>query len=117
VAFRFGEVLLVPIVFSEGSGSKKRPVLVVHDLADADLLVVPITSHSPRSSEDVKLLDWRAAGLRLPSTACMSKLATVAKGTVIRILGRLSDHDIQQTYDELNRFFQSVAERAVRHET
>ena len=43
--FAFGDLLLALLIFSDGQGSKKRPVLVVYDFGDADLLVVPVTSH------------------------------------------------------------------------
>ena len=43
-----GEVLLAWLVFSDGQGGKRRPVLVVHDFGDDDLLVVPITAR-PRA--------------------------------------------------------------------
>ena len=89
MAFHFGEVLLVPIVFSAGSGTKQRPVLVIHDAADADLLVVPITSHAP---------------LRLPSTARMAKLATVSKATIIRRLGQLTERGLAQAKGVLQQF-------------
>ena len=39
-----GEVLLAWLVFSDGQGTKRRPVLLVRDFGDADLLIVPITS-------------------------------------------------------------------------
>lgn len=108
VAYQFGDVLLVPIRFSDASAEKRRPVLVVHDRGDADLLVVPITSHPPRSFEDVVLPNWRSAGLRLPSTARMAKLATVAKSSVIRQLGSLTDQDVQAAREILRQFFQGL---------
>jgi mRNA-degrading endonuclease toxin of MazEF toxin-antitoxin module len=88
--------------------AKRRPVLIITDTGDADLLVVPITSHKSRSAHDVELSDWQAAGLRLPSTARMTKLATVAKITVIRNLGRLSERDLRETRKTLGRFFRQV---------
>jgi mRNA interferase MazF len=109
VAYHFGDVLLVPITFSDSSAQKKRPVLVVYDTSDADVLVVPITSHSLRSFEDVPIPDWRTAGLRLPSVARMSKLATVAKSSVVRKLGRLTDRDAQIALEALRQFFRGIA--------
>jgi mRNA interferase MazF len=106
VAFRFGDVLLVPIRFSDATGEKKRPVLVVRDTGDADLLVVPITSHPPRAFEDVTLPNWRSAGLRLPSTVRMAKFATVARSSVIRQLGSLTDQDAQSAREILRQFFE-----------
>ncbi len=89
-----GEVLLAFLVFSDGQGMKRRPVLVVHDFGDADLLVVPITSHPARAAMDVILLEWRRAGLKLPSTARVEKLAPIEKTCVVRKLGSLpaADH-------------------------
>jgi hypothetical protein len=57
----------VPVVFSDGSGLKKRPVIIVFDSGDADLLVAPATSQAARSPRDVPLVNWQRAGLRLPS--------------------------------------------------
>jgi mRNA interferase MazF len=108
VAYQFGDVILVPIGFSDASAQKKRPVLVVHDTGDADVLVVPITSHPPRSFADVLLPNWRAAGLRLPSTARMSKLATVAKSTVLRRLSALTDDDSRSAREVLRKFFAGI---------
>jgi hypothetical protein len=108
VAYRFGDVLLVPIIFPDATGAKRRPILVVHDTGDIDLLVAPITSHSPRADEDIILTDWRAAGLRLASTARMSKLATVAKSTIIRKMGQLTERDAQSTREVLRRFFEAI---------
>ncbi|MBI4026194.1 MAG: type II toxin-antitoxin system PemK/MazF family toxin [Verrucomicrobia bacterium] len=108
VAYRFGDVLLATLTFSDGSGAKKRPVLVVHEPGDDDLLVVPVTSHPTRVTEDVTINDWAAAGLRLPSTARMAKLTTLGKVTVVRAMGKLSAGDTRTAREVLSRFFDSV---------
>jgi mRNA-degrading endonuclease toxin of MazEF toxin-antitoxin module len=102
----FGDVLLAAMVFSDASGVKKRPVLVIHDAGDADILVVPVTSHPARTAEDVMIAEWQGqgAGLRLPSTARMGKLATIAKATVGRRLGALSAPDRQRAHKALGNF-------------
>jgi mRNA interferase MazF len=74
-----GDVLLAFLVFSDRQGSKRRPVLVVHDFGDTDLLVVPVTSHPARVATDLVLSDWKVAGLKLPSTVRVEKLATIEK--------------------------------------
>jgi hypothetical protein len=108
VAYRFGDVLLAALVFPDGSGMKRRPVLVVHDFDDADVLVVPVTSLPPRSSEDVALLEWAAAGLRLVSTVRTAKLATVSKACVVHPLGRLSGLDARAVREVMRQFFTAV---------
>ena len=108
MAYQFGDILLATLTFSDGSGAKKRPVLVVHERGDDDLLVVPVTSHPPRAAEDVTVKDWAAAGLRLPSTVRMAKLTTLATVTVIRTMGKLSAGDARTAREVLKRFFDSV---------
>jgi mRNA interferase MazF len=93
MTYAFGDLLLVPVVFSDQTAAKKRPVLVIHDGGDDDLLVVPVTAHPVRSRNDVSLGEWQRAGLKLPSTARMDKLATVGKSLIVRQLGQLSACD------------------------
>lgn len=89
-----GEVLLAWLMFSDGQGSKRRPVLVVHDFGDDDLLVVPVTSHPARTVGDAVVSKWNEAGLKLPSTVRVEKLATIEKSCVERKLGRLLPADL-----------------------
>lgn len=93
-AYNQGEVLLTWLVFSDGQRSKRRPVLVVRDFGDNDLLVVPVTSHPARGETDVVLSDWKSAGLKLPSTVRVEKLATIEKSSVERKLGALLPADL-----------------------
>ena len=93
-AYNQGEVLLAWLVFSDGQGSKRRPVLLVRDFGDNDLLVVPVTSHPARGEIDVVLSDWKNAGLKLPSTVRVEKLATIEKSCVERKLGALFPADL-----------------------
>lgn len=108
MSYRLGEILLVPMVFSDGSASKRRPVMVVWDGGDDDVLVAPVTSHPARPPFDVALADWQQAGLRLPSTARTQKLATVDKSTVIRQLGRLTADDLARVTTAMSRLFGEV---------
>ena len=93
-AYSQGEVLLAWLVFSDGQGGKRRPVLVVHDFGDDDLLVVPVTSQPARVPTDTALSEWKAAGLKLPSTVRVEKLATIEKSCIVRKLGALTPGDM-----------------------
>ena len=108
-SFSFGEVLLCELAFSTAPGSKKRPVLVVADFGDADLLVAPITSHPIRGEFDLAVQEWKKAGLKLPSTIRTNKLGTVAKSCVIRNFGKLSGTDVQPVQGALRRLFERIA--------
>jgi mRNA interferase MazF len=96
-----GEVLLAWLVFSDGQGAKRRPVLLVRDFGDADLLVAPITSHPVRTAADVTVSHWQEAGLKLPSMVRTEKLATIEKTCVAQKLGKLPAADLVKVREVL----------------
>ena len=70
--FDFGDVLLVPFPFTDQTGSKKRPAVVVSSATfhreSADVIIMAITTQSrATSSLQVAVSDWQAAGLLRPS--------------------------------------------------
>ena len=101
-------MLLAWLVFSDGQGTKRRPVLVVQDFGDDDLLVVPITSQSARVPADVVLSDWQRAGLKLPSTVRVEKLATIEKSCVARKLGVLPSNELPRVRESLTALFKQI---------
>jgi mRNA interferase MazF len=103
-----GEILLVSLVFSSQAGTKRRPVVVVYDSVDADLLVAPITSHVARTSFDVTVTEWQRAGLRLPSVVRVDKLATIEKTTIVRQLGTMTPSDWASITIALRGFFEKI---------
>jgi len=103
-----GDILLAGLVFTSQTGAKRRPVMVIRDGADDDLLVVPVTGQAARVPYDVILRDWQQAGLRLPSVVRVEKLATIAKATVLRGLGRPSAGDWAQVKEMLTQLCAEV---------
>ncbi|MBI2766460.1 MAG: type II toxin-antitoxin system PemK/MazF family toxin [Chloroflexi bacterium] len=74
MAFRRGEVVLVPFPFTDQSGQKVRPAIVlsgeVHNSVRPDIIVGALTSNIGRSGAfDYVLTDWEAAGLRFPAAS------------------------------------------------
>jgi mRNA-degrading endonuclease toxin of MazEF toxin-antitoxin module len=104
----FGDVLLARLPFPDGEGFKTRPILVLTETDDHDMLVVPITSHPVRGDFDIPLRDWGEAGLRLPSTARISKVGTIARATAIRNLGQLTSRDRADVEATVRRFFAAI---------
>jgi mRNA interferase MazF len=89
--FARGEVILLPIPFSDLSSRKVRPAVVIGLSGHpSDLFVVPITSQL-RNTECV-LREWRAAGLNVPC-GIKSQIATIEDRLVIKSLGFLSPQD------------------------
>ena len=89
-SYEFGDVLLLSAYpFSDLTGSKKRPALVLAEAGDDDVLVARITSEEPRDERDIALGRWKEFGLILPSTARIAKMATLSKKLTVRKLGKL----------------------------
>lgn len=84
--------------YSDGSGSKVRPVIVVsvravHEVR-ADAVVLPLTTNLEvlRLGDHV-LRDWQAAGL--PRESLVKPMPqTVAQLALHSRLGRISEHDL-----------------------
>jgi mRNA interferase MazF len=88
------EVILVRYPFSNISGSKVRPAVVVNaPHASQDVFIVPLTSKvSTLLAGEFVLADWKATGLNVPSAAKRG-LYTVHQSLVIKSVGKLSDAD------------------------
>jgi mRNA interferase MazF len=102
--YKRGQVIVVNVPFSNHTGIKPRPALVIstdvfhRDLPD--LVVCPISSqpryHRSSGPGDCPLQKWRAVGLRHPSTVRISKILAVDKRIIKRVLGLLSPEDLSQ---------------------
>jgi mRNA interferase MazF len=69
-----GEIVLLPFPYTDQSGVKRRPALILsadtYNLRRTDLIVAPITSNvTGRQPDDTLLHDWASAGLPKPSVA------------------------------------------------
>ncbi len=107
-AYEFGDVVLVPFPFTDQSGSKQRPAVVVsspryHD-ERPDLVIMALTSQvrPPGVASDVAILRWREAGL-LKSSVIKPVITTIERGLVRRKLGRLEADDRRSLEDALHQ--------------
>jgi mRNA interferase MazF len=89
-----GEFWVADIRFTNGLGSKKRPVLVLW-LDASDAVVAAVTTAAARSHTDVTLTDWRASGLRAASTIRLSRLDCLEQALLIGRIGTISPSDGQ----------------------
>lgn len=89
ISYKFGDILVLEFPHSEGNKVSKRPVLILADTDDKDIVVAKITSSLERTSFDIPVNDWKAAGLLLPSVIRIDKIATLSKSRISRKLGAL----------------------------
>ena len=92
------DVVLVDFLFSEETGSKRRPVLVLSSLeyhqGRQEAVVAAVTSNTRRILPGDHLMDdWEQAGLPLPSVVT-GIIRTIKQGMIARQLGRVSDKDM-----------------------
>ncbi len=89
-----GELWVAEITFTDGSASKKRPILILWIDGD-DVVVAAVTSSKPRTQKDVVLIDWKKCGLRVAPTVRLSRLDCLEQSLLIKKLGELSASDAQ----------------------
>jgi mRNA interferase MazF len=96
--YRSGDVVLVPFDFTDRSGRKWRPAVVIstdrYNDETPDVLIALITGNLRAVSHpgDHRIADWQAAGLLRPSLA-QTKIATIEASIIGRKLGALSRAD------------------------
>ena len=97
-AYSRGNVVLVNFLFSEETGAKRRPVVLISSNAyqrgRQEVIAAAVTSNTDRILVGDSLLsDWREAGLLFPSVAT-GVIRTIKQGMITRTLGSLSCRDM-----------------------
>jgi mRNA-degrading endonuclease toxin of MazEF toxin-antitoxin module len=106
-----GDVVLVRFPFADLAAAKKRPALLLaqtaraprHSLATVAMITSQIESLSLPG--DVRLGDWKPAGLLHPSVLRLAKVATIDGERVEKTLGRLSRGDLSAARAAFKRIF------------
>lgn len=106
-AYSRGDVVLVGFVFSDESGRKLRPALVLSSPAyhrgRQEVIVAAITSNIRRRLfGDHLIADWKGAGLLFPSSVT-GILRTIKRTMIDRRLGAMPKTDMEAVHRELRR--------------
>lgn len=99
------EVVLVRYPFSDLSGSKVRPAVIVSaPHSSQDLLIVPLTSKtSSLLAGEFILTEWKKAGLNV-ETAVKRGIYTINEKLVIKNIGKLADSDAVKLENSLKQW-------------
>lgn len=103
--YKAGDILLLRFPFTNLSGAKQRPGLVLLDAGDGDIVVARITSQNYSTRYDVALAEWSAAGLLFASTVRLHKIMTLDSSLVKRPLGQLTEADLASVGAALPQLF------------
>ncbi|MBV6404373.1 MAG: hypothetical protein GFGODING_01123 [Flavobacteriales bacterium] len=93
-----GDVVVIPFPFSDLSGSKRRPTLVVADWGGDDIILCQITSQSKRDGLEVPLseTDFDTGRLPIPSHIRPNKIFTPDRRIIRTVAGKVSDTKYRQ---------------------
>ena len=99
-----GEVVVIPFPFSDLSGSKRRPALVLADLPGDDILLCQITSQS--SPNDMLIVpltsnDFKSGALPVASNIRPNRLFTADRHLILKSVGIINSQTHQKVIDSI----------------
>ena len=98
ISYKQGDAVLVGFVFSDESGIKQRPAVVLstdlYHRGRQEVIVAAVTSNVERLlAGDYRVVNWRQAGLLHPSVVT-GILRTIKRSMIRRQLGKLFSSDM-----------------------
>jgi len=104
--YKRGEIVLIPFPFSDLSLVKRRPVLVISNMAhnrkNNDMIVVAITSSLQQNGIIIETKDLQAGELPKKSLIRYDKIYTLEQRIVIKQLGIISESVLKKVISEIN---------------
>ena len=87
-----GDIVVIPFPFSDLSGSKKRPAMVLADLPGNDIILCQITSQQNKDSYAVAInsSDFTNGSLPVSSNIRPTRIFTADKNIIIRKTGTIN---------------------------
>ena len=98
-SYNRGDVVLVSFIFSNETGERRRPAVIVssetYHRSRQEAIIAAITSRTDRILVGDHLIsDWQGAGLLFPSVAT-GIIRTIKQGMIARKLGSMPASDMQ----------------------
>jgi len=102
-----GDILLVPIPFTDLSSQKRRPVIVIsnntYNQSTSDLVVVAMTSNPIEAdySFTITSTDLDEGTLNHPGKVRADKIYTISKSIVVKTFGRVKEDTLNHIRKEV----------------
>ena|SRR3989344_6491186 len=102
-----GDVVVLPFPFSDLSSYKRRPALVVANLAGDDIILCQITSEAKNDGYSIKLIDndFKTGGLKTTSMIRPNKLFTADKSIILYKIGSINEKKIKDIENAIIKIF------------
>ena len=106
--FNRGDIVLIPVPYTDLSASKKRPVLVmsndVYNIANQDMIVVAITSNLAQMGIAITAVDMKQGQIPKPSVVRSDKIYTLNQSIVVKSIGHVKDAVVKSVYNEIVKY-------------
>lgn len=98
-----GDVVVILFPFSDLSGSKRRPALIVADWGGSDVMLCQITSQAKRDGLEVTLHadDFMSGKLPVSSHIRPNKIFTAERSLILYVAGKVRADKYQQVVREI----------------
>jgi mRNA interferase MazF len=97
MTFKPGTVVLIPFPFSDLTGLKQRPALVLSSETSQQetkqIICMMITSAKSTYSTDYILTSWQESGLLKPSVIKVNRVFTINADLIKKTLGGIPEND------------------------
>jgi mRNA interferase MazF len=110
-----GDILLIPIPFTDLSSQKRRPVIVIsnddYNRQTADIVVVAMTSNPAPSnySFTIASTDLAQGTLNRPGKVRVDKIYTLSQSIIVRTFGRVNSNVLDRIRGMLRDLITSKA--------
>ena len=98
-----GDIVIIPFPFSDLSGSKKRPALVLADLKGDDIILCQITSQQLKDSYTipVKDNDFKYGKLPVSSNIRPNRIFTADKNSILKKAASLNEEIMSRVIQKI----------------
>jgi mRNA interferase MazF len=102
-----GDIVLIPIPFTDLSAQKRRPVIVIsndtYNRKTTDIVVVAMTSNPTQTDFGftINSSDLDSGTLNHPGQVRVDKIYTLSQAIVVKTFGRVNDDTLQRIRDML----------------
>ena len=98
-----GDIVVIPFPFSDLSGSKKRPAIVLADLKGDDIILCQITSNQTKDSYaiSIKDSDFEMGNLAVSSNIRPNRIFTADKNIIIKKAASLNEAAVNRVIQKI----------------
>ena len=102
-----GDVVVIPFPFSDLSGSKRRPAMVLADLPGSDIILCQITSRYRKDKYAIGLsqTDFETGELPVQSYIRISRIFTADKNIILRKAGTVRKLFVNNILEKIRDLF------------